>query len=90
MSDPVTTMKNVVRPSVWTLATMNAKRLGDLRVLVAEAQARSAALTVAIIAQIAADSTTSPSAYERQLWDALDLLERLRIEQWVLSQAAPT
>jgi hypothetical protein len=69
---------------------MNAKRLSDLRVFIAEAQARSAALTVAITARIAADPTAGPSAHEQQLRDILDLLERLRIEQWVLSQAAPT
>ena len=81
---------NLVRPAVWTVAAMNAKRLSDLHTLVAEAQARSVALTAAIMAQIAADPSVGPSVHERQLWNTLDVLERLRIEQWVLSQAAPT
>lgn len=90
MSDPSMTSMNVVRPAAWTLVAMHAKRSADLHVLVAEAQARSAALTAAITSQIAADPNASPSEHEQQLWDTLDVLKRLRVEQWVLSQAAPT
>lgn len=73
------TPANIVRPTVWTLARVNATRLDGLRRRIAETQARSTALT----AEVVAVASTGVDSVERtrRLWDALDALERLRIEQ---------
>ena len=78
---------NIVRPTVWTLARVNATRLDGLRRRIAETQARSTTLAAGIVTL--ASTGADPVERTRQLWDALDTLERLRIEQWVLSQEAP-
>lgn len=84
MSAPPAMPTNVVRPAAWTMASVNARRLNDLCRRIAEAEARSMALTAKIPGLITIDA--DPCEDERQLWDVLDALSRMRLERWTLSQ----
>lgn len=85
MTNPLWARSNPVRPAVWRLARVNGGHLGYLGQRIAETEARSTVLVSEVIALIAAGA--EPREHTSQLWDTLDTLQRLRAEQWVLSQA---